>query len=129
MKHLKTLGLAALAVVALTAFVGVSSASATEFHSDPGVALNGVQVNTHVFNVTGSEVKCNTVSFNGTASANGTSTIQKVHPAYSNCKAFGIINAVIHTDGCEYEFDANLKTVNLINCTNGRITLTANSLV
>jgi hypothetical protein len=118
MKHLKTLGLAAMAVLALTAMVGVSSASAAEFHGTGGTALTGVVgENNHVFTIEGSTVTCNTIAFNGTAAASGTSVTQTMHPSYSNCTAFGFINAVINTSNCLYEFNANTNTVNLTSCT------------
>jgi hypothetical protein len=120
MKHLKTLGLAAMAALALAASVGVSSASAvTEFHATGGTALTGVVgENNHVFTIEGSAVTCNTIAFNGTAAAGGTSVNQTMHPTYSNCTAFGIINAVINTHDCNYLFNANTFTVNLQNCNN-----------
>jgi hypothetical protein len=118
MKHLKTLGLAAMAVMALAAFVGVSSASATEFHATGGTTLTGVVgENNHVFTIEGSTVTCNTIAFNGTAAASGTSVTQTMHPSYSNCTAFGFINAVINTSNCLYEFNANTHLVNLTSCT------------
>ncbi|HEU4599237.1 MAG TPA: hypothetical protein VFS26_05785 [Solirubrobacterales bacterium] len=130
MKHLKTLGLAALAVVALTALVGVSSASATEFHATGGTALNGVVVEgePHEFTIEESSVTCNVISFNGTAAAGGTSTTQNMRPTYNTCKAFGIVNAVINTNNCEYEFSANANTANLHGCTSP-INIVANSFL
>jgi hypothetical protein len=121
MKHLKTLGLAAMAVLALTAMVGVSSASAlTEFHATGGTALTGsVKPETnHVFRIEGSSVTCNNIAFSGTAAASGTSETQSMHPSYNNCTAFGIINAVITTHNCNYGFNANTNTVALENCNN-----------
>jgi hypothetical protein len=110
-----------MAVLALTATVGVSSASAKEFHSAAGTALSSAIINPHVFNVTGAETVCNNVSFNGTAAASGTSVTIKAKPSYSNCKAFGFLSATVNTAGCEYEFNANTNTTNLENCTNGGI--------
>jgi hypothetical protein len=119
MKHLKTLGLAAMAVLALTAMVGVSSASATEFHATGGTTLSGVVgENNHVFTIEGSTVTCNNIAFSGTAAASGTSVTQNMHPTYSNCTAFGIIGAIINTHNCEYSFNANTNTAALTNCYN-----------
>jgi hypothetical protein len=132
MKHLKTLGLAAMAVMALAAFVGVSSASATEFHATGGTTLTGVVgENNHVFTIEGSTVTCNTIAFNGTAAASGTSVTQTMHPSYSNCTAFGIIGAVINTQECDYSFNANTNTAALESCSTangtGSITIVATS--
>jgi hypothetical protein len=115
MKHLKTLGLAAMAVLALTAMVGVSSASAAEFHSTNAGNIESAIRNTHKFEVTGSEVTCNTIKFNGAAVAN--SVNQEVHPEYNNCKAFGFIGAEVNTVGCKYIFNANTNTTNITGCT------------
>jgi hypothetical protein len=119
MKHLKTLGQAGLAVTALTAVVGVTSASAAEFHAGAGVALTGVQVEAETFTIEGSSVTCNTVVWNGTAAASGTSATQNMHPEYSSCKAFGFTGATINTAGCQYGFNGNTTTMNVQGCTGG----------
>jgi hypothetical protein len=130
MKHSKMLALAVCAMLALTAFAGASSASAAKFKSSvASVALTGTQVGSHVFTVTGSEVTCTTANFTGTGPASKESETQKMHPEYSGCKAFGIINATINTAGCNYLFNANTTAVNLVDCTAGKITVTANSFL
>jgi hypothetical protein len=121
MKHLKTLGLAAMAVLALAAMVGVSSASAKEFHSAASTNLVSAIINPHVYNLTGAEVACNNITFNGTAAASGTSETIKVKPSYSNCNAFGFLSATVNTAGCEYKFNANTTTMDLEGCTAGGI--------
>ena len=105
MKHMKTLGLLAIAAMALTAFVGVSSASAaTKFTSTvSGAAISETTVKTHVFTVTGSEVKCTNITYTGTT--NGTeATEQMVTPKYEGCTAFGL-PATVTVKNCTY----NLK--------------------
>jgi hypothetical protein len=130
MKNLKTLGLVAIAALALTAMVGVSSASATEFHATGGTALTGVVgENHHVLTIEGSSQTCNEIAFNGTAAASGTSVNQSMHPTYRNCSSFGIVNSVINTHDCVYRFNANLNAMALENCSSatgtGPITIVA----
>jgi hypothetical protein len=130
MEHLKTLGLAAMAALALTAMVGVSSASATEFHATGSTTLTGVVgENNHVLTIEGSSQTCNNVVFSGTAAASGTSETTTLHPSYSNCTSFGIINSVINTHSCNYMFNANTNTMALEHCSNvngtGPITIVA----
>ena len=122
MNQLKTLGLAALAIMALTAMNGGTSAAAAEFHSTGGTNLTGAQVNAHVFSIEEAELICNVVRLNGIAAASGTSSTQIVHPEYENknCTVFEQ-PAVINTTKCEFEFNANTNTVNLRGCTNGVI--------
>jgi len=128
MKHLKTLGLAALAIAAITAFTGASSASAAEFHASAvGTAIHGAQAESHKFTVTGSSVTCTTATFTGKTEAL-TSTTQKSHPEYSGCTAFGFVGATVNTAGCQYVFHANTGTVDLEECTAGKITITASSV-
>jgi hypothetical protein len=134
MKHLKTLGLVAMATLAITAMVGVSSASATEFHSTGGTALTGVVgENNHVFTVEGSTVTCNEIAFHGAAAASGTSETQTMHPTYSNCIAFFFVNGVVNTHNCTYSFNANTNTAALTGCNNtngsGPINIVATSSI
>jgi hypothetical protein len=128
MKHLKTLGLLAVAIAALTAFVGVSSASAALFHSSggAGVELTGEQATSHKFTVTGSSITCTTAKFTGKTAA-ATAETQEMHPEYSGCTAFGFVGATVDTAGCQYKFNANSANVELRGCTSGGITVTASS--
>jgi hypothetical protein len=131
MNHLRTLGVVALALAAFTAFVGVSSASAKEFHASVASAsLTGSQATSHKFTVTGSSITCTTATFTGTASNVKTSETQEMHPEYSGCTAFGFVGATINTAGCQYLFNANKTTVDLKSCTGGAtgaIVVTASS--
>ena len=119
MKHLKNLGLAAMAVAALNAMAGVSSAPAAEFHSAGGTTLTGEPTTNHIFEVTGQIVACNSTTFMGTAASSGTSTTQNLHPeCHGGGTGFGLPAGIL-TAGCEYEFNANTNTMNLHGCTNG----------
>ncbi len=106
MKHIKTLGLLAIAAMALTAFVGVSSASAaTKFTSTKvGSTINETTLVQHVFTVTGSQVKCSNITYSGSTEALE-STSQKVIPSYSECTAFGL-PATVTPKNCRYNLTA-----------------------
>jgi hypothetical protein len=117
MKHLTNLS-AVLLAMAFIAAVGVSSAAATEFHATGGTALNGFEVSPHEIRIEGSAINCNVVVLHGTASASGTSVTQRMRPTYQGCEAFGIINALVNANNCEYEFNANTNTRNISSCFN-----------
>jgi hypothetical protein len=127
MKHLKTLGLAALVVAAFSALIGVASASAAEFHAtEAGVAISGAQVTAHKFTITGSSVTCETADFTGKTEATASPT-QKAHPVYEKCTAFGFAGAIVNTAACQYNFHTQTGTVDLESCTNGGITIEVNA--
>jgi hypothetical protein len=128
MKHLKILGLAAVAAMALTALVGVASASAAvEFHSSAASAtLHGTQSNSHTFTVQGSTVTCTEAVFTGTGPASKNSPTQEVAPTYSGCTAFGFAGATVNSAGCKYKFYAAETKVDLKSCASGGVTVTVN---
>ena len=107
MKHIKTLGLLAIAAMALTAFVGVSSASAaTKFTSSKvGAAISEATLATHVFTVTGSQTKCTNITYTGSTEALESAT-QKVTPKYEGCTAFGL-PATVTVKNCLYNLAAS----------------------
>jgi hypothetical protein len=67
-KSIKTLGIAVLAALALTAVVGVASASATEFHSESeSTTWKGARTGAnHVLKLGNESFSCKNVSFSGT---------------------------------------------------------------
>lgn len=105
MKHLKTLGLVAVAIAALTAFVGVSSASAAQFTSTSSpVMLFGEDNGKHVFKVDGQSVTCNVGKFEKASLTTPANVIPGVTAAYSSCTAFGFAGATVNMGNCTYEF-------------------------
>ena len=99
MKHIKTLGLLAVAVMALAAVFGTASASAAKFTSTGGKQkLTTSKVKQHVFTVTGSTVTCEEVEFSG-ETPGAEATEQTVTPSYKKCTAFGLPAEVV-TTGC-----------------------------
>lgn len=129
MRHLKTIVLAASVIAAFTAFVGVASASAAEFHATTkGVAISGEQVVTQKFTITGSSVTCINAEFTGTVAATATaSTTMNVHPEYVSCTAFGFAGATINTAGCQYNFHSQTGTLDIEGCTAGGIVIEVNN--
>ena len=102
-RNLKVLGLALVAVFAMSAMVA-SAASATTHRLTAETAtadLTGNQTVANQFKLTGATVTCNTVKFSGTA-ATLTEEIT-VHPTYEgNCQVSPIGSATINTEGCNY---------------------------
>ena len=122
-RKLKVLGLALVAVFALTS-VSASAASAAQFTSSvEGVTtLNGEQSGEgDVFTVNAGVTTCSVATYLGNAE-NG-SAIAEAHPSYSGCSVEPIGSATIDTTGCDYIFDA-AKTVD-IDCGSGAIKVVA----
>ncbi len=102
--RIKTVSLA-LATALLA--VGVSVASAAEFHvSSTPATVSGVQTTGNVFTTDAGTVTCKTAAYSGTMSVL-TSSRLGMAPSYNECTAFGFINVPIHENGCTYEFWAN----------------------
>jgi hypothetical protein len=123
MRNIKMLGLLVVSAMALVAFVGTSSASATAFTAGgAGETLNDTTLEDHVFTVTGAEVECETIDFVGTTTGVSAET-QTVSPAYDDCEAFGFAEAQVVENGCDYTFKSATTgspghaTVNVEGCT------------
>ena len=112
MQRIRTLGLALIAVLALSA-VAVSSASASSFLAHPKVAgLEGlktldINVGNHKFKTgSGFSIECTSAKSEGdAANLKGLTTIEKV--SYAGCTVLGVFTATVST--AEYEFSADLK--------------------
>jgi hypothetical protein len=105
-RNLKALGLALVAVFAMSAFAA-SAASAAEFHSEgEGTTVEASQVATHVFKTTAGEITCSTATFKGTQATKTASSIT-VTPTYpkGTCHIiiFGTVSAEVNMNGCEYK--------------------------
>jgi hypothetical protein len=105
-RKLKVLGLALVAVFAMSALVA-SAASADTFTAESApVDLTGAQTTTNEFSVAGATVKCPVARFTGTVATTSASSIT-VHPEYegnesSSCEVSPIGSATISTTGCNY---------------------------
>jgi hypothetical protein len=106
-RKLKALGLALFAVLAMGA-LSASAAMAADFHSENGTdtVIKGSQVGSDKFVVNAGTVTCNEATYEGIQSG-ATSNTVTVTPKYTECTAFGFVNATIHTNGCRYVFDAD----------------------
>jgi hypothetical protein len=121
-RNLKALGLALVALVALSAVVaGSASAAGERFHSEAEpTIITGVSTNTHVFAAGGANVECTGAEFKGTSKVK-TETTQTVHPTYTGCTFIGE-KATIDTAGCNYVFGSETVEGRLpveIECTTG----------
>jgi archaellum component FlaF (FlaF/FlaG flagellin family) len=104
-RNIKILGLALVAVLAMSA-VAVGSASAGEFTGSSYPAEGeGGQTTPHKFTVQGQAVECSTASFSGSLAA--ASEQIKITPVYEGCKAFGFLSATVDMNGCYYTFTAD----------------------
>jgi hypothetical protein len=103
-RNIKVLGLALVAVLAMSV-VAVGSASAAEFTASAyPVEGEGGQTTPHKLTIQGSAVECSTATFRGSLSA--ASTELDITPVYEGCKAFGFLNMTVNTNGCTYKFTA-----------------------
>jgi hypothetical protein len=120
-RNAKLLGLALIAVLALTA-LGSSSASAAKFTAAKyPVTLSGTQSTSHKLTVGGSTVTCTTATFKGEGKE--ASETQTIFATYTGCTAFGFINATVTGSTCDYLLNANGNIA--LNCTSGDVTVDA----
>ena len=103
-RNLKALGLALVAVFAMSA-LAAGSASAAEFHSEgENTTVKASQVTTHVFKTTAGEVTCAKATFEGNQAAKTASSIT-VNASYTECHInfFGTkVSATVNMNGCDY---------------------------
>jgi hypothetical protein len=101
-RNIKALGLALVAVFAMSA-VAASSASALHFVSGAGIAkVDGAQVGVNVFTANGSPIECDEATFSGTVVAT-TTTEQTITPTYKKCRfASKTENATVDMNGCAF---------------------------
>jgi hypothetical protein len=119
-RNLKVLGLALVAVLALSASVA-SSAFAIEFHSDSlsgNTWLTGVSTGSHVTDAAGSTITCKKATVSGTQSGKTAASVD-LNISYGECTvAIGEFNlaATVNMGGCQYSFNANGE-VGVVNAT------------
>jgi len=107
-RNLKSLGLALVAVLAMSAMVA-SAAQAVPQYTGSAYPTTGTGSNTsgsETFTTEGGTVQCDSHFVGTLSAANSTLTVT---PSYSNCTAFGFINADVHENGCTYVFHASSK--------------------
>jgi hypothetical protein len=106
MRNLKTLGLALVAVLAMSALTA-SAASANPFFTSTSYPQTLATEDTgaeDLFTVSGNELTCSGETFSGTLT--GKSTGISVTPNYINCKTKGAAfnNVTVTHNGCNFEF-------------------------
>jgi hypothetical protein len=103
-RNLKTLGLALVAVLAMSVVVAsVASAASYTGSSYPTTGTGSNTAGKETLTTSGLTVQCDS-HFEGTLSA--ASSTATVTPKYANCPAFGFLNATIAFNGCDYLFHA-----------------------
>lgn len=110
MRNLKRLGIAFVAVFAMSAVVA-SAAQAVNYTSTDGnypTTVAGNQEGTHEFKAGIRTVTCSTAQFEGTATA--ASSTLTITPTYTNCLATGSLPVTVAMNGCDYLFHATSTT-------------------
>jgi len=132
MRKFRAFGIAAIAALAMTA-VAANAAQGAVFHGESApVEFSGSQVTKHKFTVDGGSTTCSTATFSG-SNASATSQTAVLAASYSGCKLFGLFNASVAMNGCEYEFVTDetdttspyAATVNIVNCGGEEIEVTS----
>jgi hypothetical protein len=105
-RNLKALGLALVAVCALSALVASSASAAGErFHSEvEPTILTGTNVGNHIFHAGETTIECTGATFRGTSKLKTEATLT-LHPTYSGCTFLGE-PATVDTTGCNYVFSS-----------------------
>jgi hypothetical protein len=121
-KPIKTLGLAALMALALTALLGTASASASQFRAEEyPVALNGTQITQQKLKTAGSSLFCNPTTMSGSLpAASNTITLT---PEFKACSYYGL-QATATVNSCKYVFTSTNEAAPFtgtmdIACSNG----------
>jgi hypothetical protein len=91
----------AIAVAAISiGQLSISTAGAAEYHSEAShTLLVGEQVGEGVMTFKAGTVKCNSITYTGTASSTTYST-EELTPTFKECTAFGFVSTSVHPDEC-----------------------------
>jgi hypothetical protein len=101
---LKALGLATIAVLAMSAVVGSAAQAQFTASSYPTTVTATSALGNDVFTVDGSSVEC-AGHFQGTISE--ATTAVTITPTYTNCKAFGFSTATVDMNECDFVLHSN----------------------
>jgi hypothetical protein len=99
----KVLGLALVAIGALSAVAANSAFASYHIASASGGSISGSQVTKNEFATDVGTVKCSVATFSGSQATETASTLT-VHPAYSGCSLSGLA-VTVSTAGCSYRFE------------------------
>lgn len=118
-RNSKALGLALVAVFAMSALVASAAQAQQSYRSSASpTTLSGSQVTKNVFHVPGAgTVECSTATFAGTQTGTAVSDVT-ITPTYSGCVAFGFSSTHINMNGCQYTFTtpSNFKATSDVIC-------------
>lgn len=112
-RNLKALGAAVLAVLAMGALASVAQAEGEGTEAEftaaeyPVTFSGSNSAGTEVFSTEAGDVECAS-SFSGSASE--ASQVVEAHPEYSECEAFGFVDATVETNECNYRFELATET-------------------
>jgi hypothetical protein len=126
-RKLKVLGLALVAVLAMTAVLASAAQATTTFTaSESSGTVKATQTTEQVFTTEAGTVKCKTATQEGSFSSKSFTSLE-VAPAYKECSAFGFLSATVTPGTCKYKFtgqaSGTLATVDIV-CPSGDITVT-----
>jgi hypothetical protein len=108
-RNLRVLGLAFVAVLAMSAVVASAAQAVPTFtaSSYPATVTGSNTIGNEVFTTEGGNVECDS-HFVSNSISGPTSTLT-VTPTYTGCTAFGFLSATVNTEGCTYVFHATEK--------------------
>jgi hypothetical protein len=121
-RNLKVLGLAVVAVLALTAMMA-SAASAAQYtaSSYPATATGSNTKGSEVFTTEGGKVECDSHFETKEPITAATNTIT-LTAHYTNCDAFGFLEAKVAMNGCHYHFTlSGTSNVVVVVCPGGGV--------
>jgi hypothetical protein len=117
----KALGVAMVAVLAMSAVVASAAQAQFTANSYPTTVTGHSALGNDVFSVDGTSVEC-TGHFEGTLKEASTSLT--VIATYSSCRAFGFASATVDMNGCDYVFYST-GSVDLVCPTGQSVTIQA----
>jgi hypothetical protein len=110
MNRIRIIGLAVVAVFAMSAVAAASASAFTMFEAaEYPVKIKAEQKEENVFQIgteASGKVTCKKATFTSGAYAAATPSV-KVVPVYSECTVFGVVGGEVKMNGCEYELFAN----------------------
>ena len=109
-RKFKLLGLAMVALLAMSAFVASAAQAQFTANSYPTTGTATSSLNDD-FNTEAGSVECS-AHFQGTL--NEASTTFTVTPTYYNCQAFGFSTATVSMNGCDYVFHRQSETSSIV---------------
>lgn len=103
-RKLKSVGIAMVAILAMSAVV-VAAAQAATFTSTKAGAISSEQTTKHEIKTKAGTIKCSSVTFSGVAALS--SSTQTLTPTYSGCLLGGVLEVTVTMNGCDYLMNAS----------------------